>query len=203
MKIKSYFANTVEDAMAPGPSGAGTGSHAGEQPQGVSRYPPPGGIRGGLCHRHARRRGGTARARRLPGPAGRPAPGDRLSQQIVGLKKELEGMRRTITRSALTRPRGGRRVPTGRDAYMTLTAGEVPPELALEIVQAAEARIGHAAAPRKGSAQRADKKVFRSGAGRGAGIAFHGAAGAGQGGGAAAHRGPGGASRFRQDHHVW
>jgi len=96
------------------------------------------------------------------GPAGRPAPGDQLTQQIVGLKKELEGMRRTITRSALTAPSWREASPDGSDAYMTLTAGEVPPELALEIVQAADARIGHAAAPRKGSAQRADKKVFRS-----------------------------------------
>jgi len=162
MKIKSYFANTVEDAMGLareelGPDAMLVNSrksspdarHLGAYEVVFVTEAPPG---------EAELAASEAAA---PGAAGRPAAGDRLTQQIVGLKKELEGMRRTITRSALTAPSWREASPDGSDAYMTLTAAEVPEELALEIVQAAEARIAPAAAPRKGSAQRADKSLFR------------------------------------------
>jgi flagellar biosynthesis protein FlhF len=162
MKIKSYFANTVEDAMGLARQELGPDAMLVN-----SRKSSPDTRHLGayevvfVTEMPAGETEPDAGEPAAPGAAGRPAPGDRLSQQIVGLKKELEGMRRTITRSALTAPSWREASPDSSDAYMTLTAAEVPPELALEIVQAAEARIAPGGAPRKGSPQRADKMVFR------------------------------------------
>src|ERR1022692_3888268 len=98
MKIKSYFANTVEEAMAMarqelGPDAMLVNSrksslearHLGayevvfvtELPDTGTGEPP------------------TA------APRAKPASGDWLARQMAELKKELDGMRRTITRSAL------------------------------------------------------------------------------------------------------
>jgi flagellar biosynthesis protein FlhF len=163
MKIKSYFANTVEDGMAMarqelGPEAMLVNSrkssldarHLGtyevvfvtDIPVSGSGEPPPG-------------------AAGASGTAVRQAPGDRLTQQMVELKKELEGMRRTITRSALSAPAWREASLDGSDAYVTLTAGEVPPDLAREIVQAAEARVAIPPAAKAGAAPRADKSAFR------------------------------------------
>jgi len=163
MKIKSYFANSVEDAMALarqelGPDAMLVNSrksspdsrHLGvyevvfvtDIPVSESGEPPAG-------------------APVAPGTAARQAPGDRLSRQMVELKNELEGMRRTITRSALSAPSWREASHDGSDAYVTLTAGEVSPDLALEIVQAAESRIANPLAPKTGAAQRVDKSAFR------------------------------------------
>jgi flagellar biosynthesis protein FlhF len=65
---------------------------------------------------------------------------ERLSQEFSELKKELEGMRRALTRTAYA-PAQWAGVPQDvSDAYATLTAAEVSPDLAREIVQAAGAR---------------------------------------------------------------
>ena len=98
MKLKSYFANSVEDAMAMarqelGPDAMLVNSrksflearHLGayevvfvtEMPDAETGEPP------------------------AAAPGVKQASGDRLAQQLAELKKELEGMRRTITRSAL------------------------------------------------------------------------------------------------------
>ncbi len=68
--------------------------------------------------------------------------GDRLSQDVAELKKELEGMRRAITRTAFASPQWLSGAPDLSDAYAVLTANEVAPDLAREIVQAAESRLG-------------------------------------------------------------
>jgi flagellar biosynthesis protein FlhF len=58
------------------------------------------------------------------------------------LKKELEGMRRALTRTAFPAPQWLNGAPDLSDAYTLLTSNEVRPELAREIVQCAEARLG-------------------------------------------------------------
>lgn len=67
-------------------------------------------------------------------------PGERLSVEVAELKKELEGMRRALMRSALAPPQWVGVAPDISDAYAMLTASEVAPELAREIVQSAGSR---------------------------------------------------------------
>ena len=69
-------------------------------------------------------------------------PPDHLSHDVAALKKELEGMRRAITRTAFAPPQWLGGAPDLSDAYAILTANEVAPDLAREIVQSAESRSG-------------------------------------------------------------
>src|SRR5580658_3055217 len=70
-----------------------------------------------------------------------PTP-DHLSEDVAELKKELEGMRRAITRTAFAPPQWLSGAPDLSDAYAILTPNEVAPDLAREIVQSAESRSG-------------------------------------------------------------
>jgi flagellar biosynthesis protein FlhF len=140
MKIKSYFASTVEEAMAQarqelGPDAMLVNSRkssletrhlgtyevvfAGEMPPGKPEETP------------------------AAGPP-QPESADRLSRQMTELKRELEGVRRTISRSALAPAAWCDSSPDMADAYGALTASEVSPELAREIIQSAAARISQA-----------------------------------------------------------
>ena len=81
--------------------------------------------------------------------AGTNTAGDRLSKDVAELKKELESMRRALTRSAFAAA-----APAGAsadlfDIYATLAGAEVCPELAREVVQAAEARVAPSRPPLK------------------------------------------------------
>ena len=87
-----------------------------------------------------RRRTRRAERRRVV-PAARTAQADRLSIEVAELKKELEGMRRAITRSAYAPAQWIGASPDVSDAYAALTAAEVSAELAREIVQAAGDRV--------------------------------------------------------------
>lgn len=69
-------------------------------------------------------------------------PPDQLSHDVATLKKELEGMRRAITRTAFAPPQWLGGAPDSSEAYAILTANEVAPDLAREIVQSAESRSG-------------------------------------------------------------
>ncbi len=69
-----------------------------------------------------------------------PPQPDRISADVAELKKELEAMRRAMTRSAFAPPEWLGAAPDLSDAYAILTANEVAPELAREIVHGAEAR---------------------------------------------------------------
>lgn len=75
----------------------------------------------------------------------------RLSADVAELKRELEAMRRALTRSAFAPPEWLSAAPDLSEAYAVLTANEVAPEFAREIVHGAEARAS--AAPRKESAR--------------------------------------------------
>src|SRR5215475_10731179 len=118
MKIKSYFSATVESAMAKarqelGPDAMLVNSR---------KAPPESGHPGqyevvfGLVE---------SRAAAAPEPvsAGR----DRISTDVAELKKELEAMRRAMTRSAFAPPEWLSAAPDLSDAYAVLTANEVAP----------------------------------------------------------------------------
>ena len=161
MKIKSYFSHTVEDAMAMASQELGADAmllnsrkappearHLGEYEVVFATGSIPGSV-----------------AESLPETAtsslSAPQPmGDRLSKDVADLKKELEGMRRAITRSAFSAPWAGA-PPDLSDACALLTAGEVAPELAREIVQSAEARIAGSRPAGKRAPRPADRAAFQ------------------------------------------
>jgi len=159
MKIKSYYSRTVEDAMAAarqemGPDAMLVNSRkAPPETRHLGEYEVVFGVVGAA--------GGPAEASlKLPGEPGEPFPvsppplGDRLSMEVADLKKELEGMRRAITRTAYS-PSQWIGVSTDiSDAYAALTAAEVSAELAREIVQSAGDSLNERAA------QRADGPAF-------------------------------------------
>jgi signal recognition particle GTPase len=67
-----------------------------------------------------------------------PPTGDRLSTEVSELKRELESIRRTLTRSAFAPPQWLGTSPDLSNAYAALTASGVSPDLAREIVPYAE-----------------------------------------------------------------
>lgn len=139
MRIKSYFSRSVEDAMAEarqtlGPEAMLVNSrkasiesrHLGEYevvfatdlPADVPEAPAAG-----------------AAMQTAPESAG-----GRLAADLADLKKELEGMRRALTRSAFAPSQWVGASRNLSDAYAVLLAAEVGPELARDIVECAEAR---------------------------------------------------------------
>lgn len=76
--------------------------------------------------------------------------GDRLSTEIAELKKEIEAMRGALRRSAFAPLHRQGYSQNFADAFAALAASEVAPDLAREIVEGAEARLGlvHGAQPK-------------------------------------------------------
>jgi flagellar biosynthesis GTPase FlhF len=160
MRIKSYFACTVEDAVDAACQELGADAMLVH-----SRRTPPESSRLGeyevVFGLHA------PPAETAPGPSGAPAPmawpaGERLSTEVAELKKKLEGMRRALTRSsygASLRPVA--LAPDLAGALGTLAAAETPPELAREVVQASEARVASALPAFEYGSPRSDGAVFQ------------------------------------------
>ncbi len=136
MRIKSYFSRTVEDAMAQASQELGADAilvnsrkapaetrHLGEY-EVVFATEAPGDAPAGF--------GALAS---MSAPAS-----DRLTAEVGDLKRELEGMRRTLLRTALPPASWMGASPDLPDVYGALIASEIPSELAREIVQAAERR---------------------------------------------------------------
>ena len=84
-------------------------------------------------------------------PAAEPA--SRMAADLADLKKELEKMRRALARSALAPAPWMGASANMADAYAALAAAEVAPELAHELVQAAEARRGRPPGSADGAAE--------------------------------------------------
>jgi flagellar biosynthesis protein FlhF len=157
MKIKSYYSRTVEDAMAAARQEMGPDAMLVN-----SRKAPP-EVRhlGEYEVVFANIAGAVAPAEatlRLPGerseaiPALQAPAGSRLSTEVAELKKELEGMRHAITRTAYAPAQWIGVSQDLSDAYATLTAAELSAELAREIVQAAGDRLnGHRLPPGRGT----------------------------------------------------
>ena len=162
MKIKSYYSRSVEDAMAAaraemGPEAMLVNSrkaslqtrHLGEYEVVFATLAP-----------------GEETAEVPVSPAeGAPsaiAPvNDRLSSEVADLKKELEGMRRVLTRTAYSPQQWAGASVDVSEAFGLLSAAEVSPELAQEIVQAASERIAPPARlPLARLQQRTDPAAF-------------------------------------------
>jgi flagellar biosynthesis protein FlhF len=135
MKIKSYYSRSVEDAIATarqelGPDAMLVNSrralpecrHLGEYEVVLVVDAPPG------------RDDSDSLV-----PVGRPAP-DRLNTDVTDLKRELEAMRRAITRSAYAPEPWRGASPDAAQGYAALTAADVSPELARSLVDGAEGR---------------------------------------------------------------
>jgi flagellar biosynthesis protein FlhF len=157
MRIKSYFAAAVEDAMA----------HARQElgPEAMlvnSRKAPPEA-------RHLGEYEVVFAAENAPGQAEGAAAqvqlqsgnADRLAIDVASLKNELEGMRRALVRSAFAPARWSGVSPTASEAYAALAAQEVLPSLAREIVEAAEARVSAARTTVPRAAQSEEKASWR------------------------------------------
>src|SRR5580658_8486188 len=134
MKIKSYYSRSVEVAIAEAREELGPEAMLIE-----SRKAAPEARHLGEYEVIFALTSDTPPEEALPAPA---PPQDHLSQDVAELKKELEGMRRAITRTAFAPPQWLGGAPDLSDAYATLTANEVAPDLAREIVQSAESRSG-------------------------------------------------------------
>ncbi|HWB87411.1 MAG TPA: flagellar biosynthesis protein FlhF [Bryobacteraceae bacterium] len=157
MRIKSYFARTVEDAMGM------ARQELGQEAMLVNSRRAP------VETRHLGEYEVVFAVEFPTGIAGRPDSGapaappisDRLSAEVADLKKELETMRRTITRSALVSSEWLGTAPGLSDAYALLTANDVTAELAREIVHAAEARAGGPRLAIGGTARHFDAPAFQ------------------------------------------
>jgi flagellar biosynthesis protein FlhF len=134
MKIKSYFSRTPESALALARLEMG--------PEAVlvdSRKAPP----------ESRHLGEYEVVFAVDAPREEPAPApisDRLSFEVVELKKELEGMRRTLTRTAFAPANWLGASASLSDTYAILTANDVTPELAREVAQGVESRLAGSSA---------------------------------------------------------
>jgi flagellar biosynthesis protein FlhF len=71
-------------------------------------------------------------------------PGEKLSGEVAELRRELEVMRRTLTRAAFQRTDWLGASAGASEAYASLNLADVPAELAAEIVEAAERRLHRA-----------------------------------------------------------
>jgi flagellar biosynthesis protein FlhF len=137
MRIKSYYSRTVEDAIAAARQELGADAmlvqsrrtvaetrHLGEyEVVFVTDVPAP-----------------PDAAEPPYGESAPPAAADRLSTDFCDLKRELEAMRRALTRSAYAPLERRGSPPDVCDAYAALTASDLNPELARSIVDAAEGR---------------------------------------------------------------
>ena len=142
MKIKSYYSRTVEDAIAAarqemGPEAMLVNSRkAPPESRHLGEYEVVFGVVG-TATAPAEASLKLAGESYEPMATPPPAAGDRLSAEVAELKRELEGMRRAITRTAYAPSQWVGVSQDVSDAYASLTAAEISPELARELVQAA------------------------------------------------------------------
>ena len=150
MKIKSYFARTVEGAMATARQELGSDAmlvnsrktsletrHMGEYEVVFATVAP-----GAEAAVAAAAMAPPVESNSLSAQPSSAQPfGERLATEVADLKKELESMRRAITRSAFAPAQWAGVAPDLSDAYAMLTASEVAPDIARDIVQSAGARL--------------------------------------------------------------
>jgi flagellar biosynthesis protein FlhF len=166
MKIRSYYSRTVEDAIASARQEMGPDAMLVN-----SRKAPPEVRHLGeyeVVFANVGPAGGPAEASlKLPGETGEAFPGfaapqgERLSTEVAELKRELEGMRRAITRTAYAPAQWIGVSQDVSDAYAALIAAEVSGELAREIAQAAGDRLNSNRVPPGRAVQRTDGPAFQ------------------------------------------
>ena len=137
MRIKSYFARTVEDAVDAarqelGPDAmlvntqraAPESRHLGDY-EVVFALQTPSVETAGVAEE---------------GSAAWPA-GERISAEVAELKKELEHMRRAISRSGYNGAKPGELAPDQAGILAILASSEMPPDLARAVIEAAQLRL--------------------------------------------------------------
>jgi flagellar biosynthesis protein FlhF len=138
MRVKSYFARTVEDAVATARQELGPDAMLLNSRKALPESRELGEYEVVFATDLPAESATTAPSQRTtPSRNGH----DRLSDDVADLKRELAGMRRALTRSAFGSSRWLAESPDLNDAYAALTANEVNPDLAREIVQCAGARL--------------------------------------------------------------
>ena len=129
MKIKSYFSRTVEEAIRKARQELGI-----EAVLLQTRSAPP----------EARHLGTYEVVFAAGPPPSQPAESasasGRLAEEVAELKRQLEGMRRALTKSAFAPAQWMGAAPELAESYGWLSAQEVAPDLAREIVQGAATR---------------------------------------------------------------
>jgi flagellar biosynthesis protein FlhF len=143
MRIKSYYANSVEDGMAMARAELGPDAMLVNSRRTSPETRHLGDYEVVIVTDLAAAAEIASPQGAMPafgGPARRVAAGDPLAVEVAQLKKELERMRRALTRTAFA-PSEWRASPDVSDAYASLAASELAPDLAREIVSAAEARL--------------------------------------------------------------
>jgi flagellar biosynthesis protein FlhF len=155
LKIKSYYVHAVEDAVSLARQELGADAML----VNTRKAPPESGHLGQYEVAFALAGAPAEPAPDAPSePAALPPPAaDRLSWKVSELRRQLEGMRRTLSRSTLLPSLG---LPEASEAYAILTAAEVAPELAGELVQAAEARAQATPQPSQRPPGRIDPRDF-------------------------------------------
>jgi flagellar biosynthesis protein FlhF len=135
MRIKSYYSHSMEDALA------AARQELGDEAMLLDSRRAP------TATRHLGEYE-VVFATDLPedapgGPPEQPsASGGRLAAGLADLKKEIEDMRRALTRTGHPAGQWPGATPNMSDAYAALTAAEIGPELARDIVQCAAMRAG-------------------------------------------------------------
>jgi flagellar biosynthesis protein FlhF len=158
MRIKSYYAPSIEDAMAQASRELGPDAMLVN-----SRKSPPEAIHLGACEAvfaidaplHGA--GESSQVEVVPAHSA----GSRLSAEVAELKKELEGMRRVLTRSAFGPAQWQGASANASDGYAALVDAEVSPDLAREILDAAESRLGETRTSASRIPQRPDGVAFQ------------------------------------------
>jgi len=141
MRLKSYFAATVEDAVAQARREMGD-----EALLVNSRKAPPEARHLGeyeVVIAAAQSTSQAAPARVEPAPAAvsvRPERWDRLAQEVADLRRQIERTAATLSQSAALSENAPRQTREWADAIAELIASEVPADLAAEIVEAARRR---------------------------------------------------------------
>ena len=131
MKIKSYFTRTVEDAIGMARLELGADAMLVE-----SRPAPPEARHLGAYEVVFATQVASAAAAGFA-PAAAPAG---WAGEVAELKRQLEGMRRALTRSAFAPAQWLGAAPELPESYALLAAQDVAPELARDIAQAASSR---------------------------------------------------------------
>jgi len=131
VKIKSYFCSSVEEAISRARQELGPDAMLLQD-----RKAPP----------EARHLGAyevvfaTGPAEAVERAAAEPQPAERLAAEVAELKRQLEAMRRALTKSMFGPAQWLGAAPEMPEFYSLLTAQEVAPDLAREMVQAAASR---------------------------------------------------------------
>src|SRR5215475_5994369 len=133
MKIKSFFSHTIEDAISRARQEWGPEAMLVD-----TRRAGPDARHLGAYEVVFADGASQADATRPASPPGEGVPaiaGDRVAAEVSALKKQLENMRRTLITPALVAGSWVGQAPVLSEAYARLTAGDVSPELAREVVE--------------------------------------------------------------------